>query len=113
MWRWVSTKPGMTIIPEASITSASVHARFGPTCDDLVALDQDVAPGEVADLWIHAETVPPLISCGRWGPPRKSMPRVEGSGIDRLGRPGPEDEASGPLVVPLDQLLEVSRPGTG
>jgi hypothetical protein len=32
MWRWVSTKPGITMVPEASITSASVTLTPGPIC---------------------------------------------------------------------------------
>ena len=43
-------KPGMTMRPRASITAAPPACRFGSDGEDLLALDQHVGLGEVADL---------------------------------------------------------------
>ena len=50
--------PGITIIPVASMTSASPPSSPRSDRDDPVALDEDVAVGEVADLGIEAEHDP-------------------------------------------------------
>ena len=55
MCRWLSTNPGMTIMPVASITSALVDVEPGTHLDDAVPLDQHVAHREVADRGIDAE----------------------------------------------------------
>ena len=49
MCRWVSTKPGITIVRDASITSAFGALMFGRTAEILLAFDQHVGLLEVAD----------------------------------------------------------------
>ena len=68
MWRWLSTNPGMTIMPAASMTwpvglEAAAHR------DDPIVIDQHVAGAEIADLGIRLSTIPLRIrTCGRSEP---------------------------------------------
>ena len=48
-------KPGMTIVPEQSTTSASLAEMLGATCAIVFAVDQDVGLLEVADLRVEGE----------------------------------------------------------
>ncbi len=48
-------KPGMTIVPEQSTTSASAAGMVGCDLRDLLTVDQDVGLLEVADLRVECE----------------------------------------------------------
>ncbi len=97
MCRCESTKPGMTIIPDASITSASPTSSAGATVDDLVVFDQDVGGREVTHVRIEAEDG----AAPDQHPPRRRDPEVGTRGIQvgdlrRRRRPGSRSPSAGP-----------------
>ncbi len=74
MCRWVSTKPGMTIMPVASITSASPFDRSGPTATIWSPSISTSPDGEVPERGSRLSTVPPRITVLPVGATRKSGP---------------------------------------
>ena len=80
MWRWESTKPGRTIIPEASITSAPSTASPGPTAA-IRSCSMSTSPSAKSPTSRSSEsTIPPLISFLPVGTTLKSVPAGYRSG---------------------------------
>src|SRR5262245_39262239 len=82
MWRWVSTKPGATIMREASITSALGALILGRTAEILPPSTSTSACSKSPTARSRVSTQPPLIRiarpeeavaslgcCARTGPP--------------------------------------------
>src|SRR5262249_41675229 len=81
MWRWGSTKPGATIMREASITSALGALILGRTAEILPPSISTSACSKSPTVWSRGSTQPPLIRiarpaavaplgcCARTGPP--------------------------------------------
>src|SRR5215510_11272397 len=65
MWRWVSTKPGMTIMREASMTSALGALIFGRTAEILPPSISTSACSKSPTARSRLSTQPPLIRIGR------------------------------------------------
>src|SRR6516164_10300315 len=65
MWRWVSTKPGTTIMRVASITSASATAIFGRTAEILPRSIRTSACSKFPITLSSVSTQPSLIRSGR------------------------------------------------
>ena len=84
MCRWVSTKPGMTIDFDASITSALGALMFAPHRGNLAALDQHVGLLEIADRAVEAEHAAAL-----------DQDRTAGRGRGRLLGLGRADDGDG------------------
>ena len=74
MWRWESTKPGITIMPDASITSASPFCRPGPTATISPCSIRTSAVAKSPTFGSRLSTVPPRISIRPVGTTRKSGP---------------------------------------
>ncbi len=74
MWRWLSTKPGMTIMPSASITSTSPLDRSGPTARIFSPSISTSPDGRSPTAGSMLSTVPPRISVLPEGATRKSGP---------------------------------------
>ena len=53
-------KPGMTMSPVASMTSSTVGGQVHADGDDLVVLDEDVGPGQLAELGILGQDISTL-----------------------------------------------------
>ena len=74
MWRWESTNPGITIIPEASIVSTWPLARPGPTArmvsPSIITSPEVKSPSAGSRL----RTVPPWIRVLPDGITPKSVP---------------------------------------
>src|SRR5262245_36247653 len=67
MWRWVSTKPGITIDFEASITSALGALMLGRTAEILLPSTSTSAASKSPTARSRLSTQPPLIRIGRPG----------------------------------------------
>src|SRR5262245_35630479 len=65
MWRWVSTKPGATIMREASITSALGALILGRTAEILPPSTSTSACSKSPTARSRVSTQPPLIRIGR------------------------------------------------
>src|SRR5262249_38440695 len=65
MWRWESTKPGATIMREASITSALGALIFGRTAEILPPSISTSACSKSPIVRSRVSTQPPLIRIGR------------------------------------------------
>src|SRR5262245_52049279 len=65
MCRWVSTKPGITIVLEASITSALGALMFGRTAETLPPSTKTSAASKSPTARSRLSTQPPLIRIGR------------------------------------------------
>ena len=79
MCRWLSTKPGMTIMPDASITSASAAVQAGADVDDLVPVRSGrPPPAKSPTSGSRLSTVPPWISVRA----RRHHPEVETRGVE-------------------------------
>ena len=74
MWRWESTKPGITIMPEASITSASAATSPGPTWAISPRSMSTSAVVKSPTSGSRLSTVPPRITIRSVGTTRKSGP---------------------------------------
>jgi hypothetical protein len=74
MCRWLSTNPGMTIMPEASITSTSPFARLGPTATIRSPSIRTSASANSPTLGSRLRTVPPRMSIRVVGTTLKSGP---------------------------------------
>ena len=74
MCRWLSTKPGMTIMPDASITSASAATRPGPTSTISSPSMRTSAVVKSPTFGSRLSTVPPRISVRPVGTTLKSGP---------------------------------------
>src|SRR5499433_3341370 len=68
MWRWVSTKPGATIMREASITSALGALILGRTAEILPPSTSTSACSKSPTARSRVSTHPPLIRIARPGP---------------------------------------------
>ena len=110
MCRWVSTKPGMTIMPDASIDLGVRGLHAGADLDDPVAVDQDVRGREVTDVGVEAEHG----AAADQHPSRGHDAEVDARGIqvgdlDRRRRAASDHQAPGSLVVPFHELLDVAH----
>ncbi len=74
MCRWLSMKPGITIMPDASITSASPFCRPGPTATISPCWTRTSAVAKSPTFGSRLITVPPRISIRPVGTTRKSGP---------------------------------------
>ena len=108
MCRWVSTKPGMTIMSVASITSTSPFARPGPTATIWSPSMRTSPFGKSPTVGIEASMVPPRISFPRRHDAEVGSGRVEGWQVGCLRWPAPDHQSPGSPVVPLHELLDVS-----
>ena len=109
MWRWESMKPGMTIMPDASITSASAVRRPGPTATISPCSMRTSAVVEVADVRVEAEHgAAPDQRPSRRHHAEVGTRRVEVGDHGRGRRSAPDHPAPGSLVVPLHELLDVA-----
>ena len=81
MWRWVSTNPGITIMPVASITSASVAVRSRPTSTMRSPSISTSPRGRSPIAGSMLSTRPPLIRVRPVGATAKSTPSGYSSGI--------------------------------
>ena len=100
MWRWVSTKPGITIMREASITSALGALMLGRTAEILPPSISTSACSKSPTARSSVSTQPPLIRIARPGvvaPPaaaRWPSPPIDGRGGDGGRRRGAEELAA-------------------
>ena len=74
MCRWLSMKPGITIMPDASITSASPFCRPGPTATISPCSMRTSAVVKSPTFGSRLSTVPPWISIRPVGTTLKSVP---------------------------------------
>jgi hypothetical protein len=101
--------PGMTIMPDASITSASPFCRPGSDRDDLAVFDQTSALVKSPTSGSRLSTVPPADQRPARRHHTEVGPRgVEVGDVGRRRHAAPDRPASRSLVVALHELLEIA-----